>query len=93
MKLYNDEHNVQFLKFTCLLTSALHVLGFLLAHLQRQVYKFGSGSGLLGMVSAPRPETCKAEVNRQINFKKLVHYVAHYTTSFQNSRSLQHKIR
>jgi hypothetical protein len=33
--------------------SALHVSGFLLAHLQRQVYNFGSGSSLLGMVSAP----------------------------------------
>jgi hypothetical protein len=29
------------------------VSGFLLAHLQRQVYKFGSGSSLLGTVSAP----------------------------------------
>jgi hypothetical protein len=36
-----------------LFTSALHVLGFLLAHLQRQVYNFGSGSGLLGMMSVP----------------------------------------
>jgi hypothetical protein len=32
--------------------SAPHVSGFLLAHLQRQVYNFGSGSSLLGMVSA-----------------------------------------
>jgi hypothetical protein len=31
-----------------------NVSGFLLAHLQRQVYKVGSGSSLLGMVSAPR---------------------------------------
>jgi hypothetical protein len=30
----------------------LNVSGFLLAHLQRQMYKFGSGSSLLGMVSA-----------------------------------------
>jgi hypothetical protein len=37
-----------------LFTSALHVSGFLLAHLQRQVYNFGSGSSLLSMVSAPR---------------------------------------
>jgi hypothetical protein len=35
------------------LTFALHVSGFLLAHIQRQVYNFGSGSSLLGMVSAP----------------------------------------
>jgi hypothetical protein len=34
-------------------TSALHVLGFLLAHLQKQVYDFDSGSSLLDMVSAP----------------------------------------
>jgi hypothetical protein len=39
--------------FIYLFTSALHVSGFLLAHLQRQVYNFGSGSSLLGMVSAP----------------------------------------
>jgi hypothetical protein len=30
-----------------------HVLGFLLVHFQRQVYKFGSGCSLLGMVSVP----------------------------------------
>jgi hypothetical protein len=36
-----------------LFTSALHVSGFLLAHLHRQVYNLGSGSSLLGMVSAP----------------------------------------
>jgi hypothetical protein len=36
-----------------LFTSALHVSGFRLAHLQRQVYNFGSGSSLLGMVLAP----------------------------------------
>jgi hypothetical protein len=34
-------------------TSALHVSGFLLVHLQRQVYNFGSGSSLLGIVSTP----------------------------------------
>jgi hypothetical protein len=39
--------------FTYLVTSALHVSGFLLAHLQRQAYNFGSGSSLLSMVSAP----------------------------------------
>jgi hypothetical protein len=32
---------------------ALHVSGFLLAPFQRQVYNFGSGPSLLGMVSAP----------------------------------------
>jgi hypothetical protein len=31
--------------------------GFLLAQLQRQVYNFGSGSSLLGMVSAPGADT------------------------------------
>jgi hypothetical protein len=39
--------------FSYLLTSALHVSGFLLAHLQRAAYNFGSGSSLLCMVSAP----------------------------------------
>jgi hypothetical protein len=36
-----------------LFTSALHASGFLLAHLQRLVYNFGSGASLLGIVSAP----------------------------------------
>jgi hypothetical protein len=39
--------------FIYLFSSALHVSGFLLAHLQRQVYNFDSGSSLLGMLSAP----------------------------------------
>jgi hypothetical protein len=54
--------NVMYKFLIYLFTSALHVSGFLLAHFQSQVYNFGSGSTLLGMVSAP--ETCKAEVNR-----------------------------
>jgi hypothetical protein len=37
--------------FIYLFTSALHVSGFLLAHLQRA--RMDSGSSLLGMVSAP----------------------------------------
>jgi hypothetical protein len=53
IKLYNDQRNAQLFKFVYLFTSALHVSGFLLAHLQRQVYNFGSGSRLLGMLSAP----------------------------------------
>jgi hypothetical protein len=44
-------------KFIYLFTSALHVSGFLLAHLQRQMYKIGNGSSLLGMVLAPRALT------------------------------------
>jgi hypothetical protein len=40
-------------QFIYLFTSAINVSGFLLAHLQRQVYKFGSGSSLLGMVPVP----------------------------------------
>jgi hypothetical protein len=43
MKLYNDHRNAQVFKFICLFTFALHVSGFLLAHLQRKVYNFGSG--------------------------------------------------
>jgi hypothetical protein len=50
MKLYNDQRNAQVFN---LFVSALHVLGFLLAHLQKQVYNLGSGSSLLGTVSAP----------------------------------------
>jgi hypothetical protein len=40
-----------------LLTSALHVSGFLLSHLQRQVSNFGNGSSLLGMVVSARVKT------------------------------------
>jgi hypothetical protein len=53
MKLYNDQRNADVLNlFTYLL---LHYMfqTFFLAHLQRHVYNFGSGSSLLGMVSAP----------------------------------------
>jgi hypothetical protein len=53
IKLYNDQPNAQVL-LIYLFTSALHVSGFLLALLQRQVYKSGSGLNVLGMVSAPR---------------------------------------
>jgi hypothetical protein len=55
MKLYNDQLHAQVFNFIfiCLFTSALHVSGFILAHLQREVYNFGGGSSLLGMVSAP----------------------------------------
>jgi hypothetical protein len=45
--------NVMHKCFVYLFISALHVSGFLLAHFQRQVYNFGSGSSLLDMVSAP----------------------------------------
>jgi hypothetical protein len=52
MKLYNDQHNAQvFNLFICLLLP--YMFRASLAHLQRQVYKFGSGSSLLGMVSVP----------------------------------------
>jgi hypothetical protein len=49
MKLYNDQRNALVFECIYLFTSALHVSGFLLAHLQMQVYNFGSGSSLLGM--------------------------------------------
>jgi hypothetical protein len=47
-QLYNDQRSAQVFN---LFTSALHVSGFLSAHLQRQVYNFGDVSSLLGMVS------------------------------------------
>jgi hypothetical protein len=52
IKLYNDQRNAQVLNLFIYLL-VLHVSGFLLDHLQRQVYKFGSGSSLLGLVSEP----------------------------------------
>jgi hypothetical protein len=51
--LYDEQRNAQVFNFFYQFTSALHVSGFLLAHLQWQVYNFGSGSSLLGMLSAP----------------------------------------
>jgi hypothetical protein len=54
LKWYSDQRNAQVFNVRIyLFTSALHVSGFLLARLQGQVYNFGSGSSLLGMVSAP----------------------------------------
>jgi hypothetical protein len=70
MKLCNDQRNAQVCLFIYLSTSALHVSGFLLAHFRRQVYNFGSGSSLLGMVSASR---------RLHHTKETVRYVGHYT--------------
>jgi hypothetical protein len=68
MKLFNDQRNAQVFNLFNYLLLPYMFRGFLLAHLQRQVYNFGSGSSVLGMVSAPglkeRPETCKAEANR-----------------------------
>jgi hypothetical protein len=61
--------------FINLFTSALHVSGFLLAHLQRQVYNFGSGSSLIGMVSAPYPikKLCIKLVIIQFNCNTFMH--------------------
>jgi hypothetical protein len=53
MKLYNDQRNAQVLKFIYQFTSALHVSGFLLVHLQRQVYNFGVVRTLLGQYPLP----------------------------------------
>jgi hypothetical protein len=50
IKLCNDQRNAQVFNFIYLFTSVLHVSGFLLAHLQRQMYNFGSGTSFLGMV-------------------------------------------
>jgi hypothetical protein len=61
MKLYNDQANTQVLKFIYLFTSGLHVLGFLIAHLQRQVYNFGSGLSLMGTVRNSRSCTPVSE--------------------------------
>jgi CRISPR/Cas system endoribonuclease Cas6 (RAMP superfamily) len=44
MKLFNDQRNAKVFSFIYLFTSALHVSGFLLAHLQKQAYYFGSPS-------------------------------------------------
>jgi hypothetical protein len=46
----------KFFLLNSLFASALHVSGFLLAHLKRgTVYKLGSGSSILGMVLASGP--------------------------------------
>jgi hypothetical protein len=49
IKLYNDQGNAQVFN---LFISALHVSGFLLTHLQRQMYKSDNGLSLQGIVSA-----------------------------------------
>jgi hypothetical protein len=46
--MHNDQRNAQVFKLIYLFTSALHVSGFPLAHLQWQVYNFGGGSSVLG---------------------------------------------
>jgi hypothetical protein len=38
MKLYSDQRNAQGFNFLYPFTSALHVSGFLLAHIQRKLY-------------------------------------------------------
>jgi hypothetical protein len=52
-QLYNDQRNAQVLNLFIYLLLPYMFRGFLLAHLQRQVYNFGSGSSLLGVVLAP----------------------------------------
>jgi hypothetical protein len=52
MKLYNDQRNAQVFNLFIYLLLPYMFRGFLLAHLQRQVYNFGAGSSVLGMGSA-----------------------------------------
>jgi hypothetical protein len=74
MKLYIEQRKAQVLNLFIYLLLPYMFRTFL-AHFQRQVYNFGSGSSLLGMVSAlgrlwkraKTSETCKVEVNRWIN--------------------------
>jgi hypothetical protein len=46
IKLYNSQRNAQVFLSIYIFPSALHVSGLRLAHLQMQVYNFGSGSSL-----------------------------------------------
>jgi hypothetical protein len=68
LKLYNDQRNAQVFKFIYLLTSALHVSGFLLAHPHRQVFKFGSGFKSPEYVSTraltPYPGDCVNQIGK-----------------------------
>jgi hypothetical protein len=48
----NEMHKF-FIYFIYLFTSALHVSGFLLAHLQRQVYNFGYGVSARALTPYP----------------------------------------
>jgi hypothetical protein len=57
MKLNNDQRNAQVFNLSIYLLLLYMFRAFLLAHLQRQVYNFGSGSSLLSMVSAPGADT------------------------------------
>jgi hypothetical protein len=57
IKLCSDQRNVQVFKFIYLFNYALYVSGILLAHLQTQVYNYGSGSGfILARALTPYPE-------------------------------------
>jgi hypothetical protein len=43
-------------------------------------------------IGLKKPETCKAEINKEKKqIQKPVHYVGYCTISFQTARSLQHK--
>jgi hypothetical protein len=53
MKLCNDQRDAQVFNLFIYLLLPYMFRGFLLDHLQRQVNNFGSGSSMLGMVSAP----------------------------------------
>jgi hypothetical protein len=60
IKLYNDQHNAQVFKFIYLFSSPSHVSGFLLAHLQKQVYNFKpAGYGVSARALTPYPAGLK----------------------------------
>jgi hypothetical protein len=51
--MYNDQRNAKVLNLFVSLPLPYMFRALLLAHLQGQVYNFGSGSSLVGMVLAP----------------------------------------
>jgi hypothetical protein len=78
MKLYNDQRNAQVFYIFPYLLLPFTFWTFLSPSLRGTVYQFGSGSSLLGMVSASEPgwnsvpgwpETCKAEASKEINIE------------------------
>jgi hypothetical protein len=62
MKLYNDQRNAQVFSFICLFPSALHVSGFLLAHLQRQ-QRFKSAEYGVRAWNIWDPDKCEGEAS------------------------------
>jgi hypothetical protein len=62
MKLYNDQRNAQVFNLFFYLYISYMFRAFLLAHIEKQVYNFHSGSSLLG-IQRPGADTIPIDLN------------------------------